>query len=91
MAAGAAAAAAAIIQAIKASGVIVNLDPPEFQKLLLKLSDPLIVTATGGVFRKTTQYLTSYKGIAFYTDSPNPIDLPTGAEVVTARRIWVPG
>ena len=90
MAAGAAA-AAALIQAVKASGVIVSLDPPEFQKLLLTLSDPLIVTATGGVFRKTTQYLTSYKGLAFYTDSPTPIALPPTAEVITARRIWIPG
>jgi hypothetical protein len=44
MAAGAAA-AAAIAQAIKASGVLVRVEPREFSKILNRVKDPLVVTA----------------------------------------------
>ena len=90
MAAGGAA-AAAIIQAIKASGVIVRVRPGEFSKLMNRANDPLIVLAEGGLFSKSYQYLTSYNGIAFFTKSRAPLPLPDGAELVTAGRIWVPG
>ena len=88
---GAAAAAAAIAQAIKASGVLVRLEPEEFAKLLGRMSEPLIVYAQGGIFRTRHQYLVSYKGLAFFTVSRDPLPLPAGTELVTARRIWVPG
>jgi len=89
--AGGAAAAAAIIQASRASGVIVKLDPPEFGKLLERVKDPLIVFAQGGYFSANYQYLVSYKGLAFFTKSDVQLSLPPGAEVVTAERIWIPG
>jgi hypothetical protein len=92
MAAGAAgAAAAAIAEATKASGVLVRLEPEEFAKLLSRVKDPLIVMATGGIFRENFQYLVSHKGLAFFTKSPNRLALPPGAEVVNAGRIWIPG
>jgi hypothetical protein len=90
MAAGGAA-AAAIIQAIKASGVIVRVEPAEFSRLVDRAKDPLIVVAEGGLFSKNYQYLMSYKGLAFFTKSSTALPLPGGAEVVTAGRIWVPG
>jgi hypothetical protein len=90
MAAGGAA-AAGIIQAIKASGVIVRIEPGEFAKLTSRAIDPLIVVAEGGLFSKNYQYLMSYKGIAFFTKSATPLTLPVGTELVTAGRIWVPG
>ncbi len=90
MAAGGAA-AAAIIQAVKASGVVVKLEPGEFSKLLTHVKDPLIVIAEGGLFRKNFQYLVSYKGLAFFTKSADALALPSGAEVVNAGRIWTPG
>lgn len=89
--AGAAAAAAAIAQAIKASGVLVRLEPAEFQKIVGRTADPLVVTTTGGVFSRNYQYLMSYKGLAFFTKSAQPINLPPGAEIVAAGRIWLPG
>ena len=52
MAAGGAAAAAAIANAIKASGVLLRLDPTEFLKIVGRAPDPLVVTATGGLFTK---------------------------------------
>jgi hypothetical protein len=33
----------------------------------------------------------SYKGLAFFTKSANPLALPSGADVVSAGRIWFPG
>ena len=90
MAAGGAA-AAAIGQAIKASGVLIRLNPEEFRKLLARTPDPLVVIAEGGLFSTTYQYLTTYKGLAFFTKSKNQLDLPAGAEIVSAGRIWIPG
>jgi len=90
MAAGGAA-AAAIVQAIKASGVVVQVAPPEFLKLVGRVPEPLIVTATGGVFSKNYQYLMSYKGLAFFTKSSEPLRLPANAEIAAAGSIWVPG
>ena len=88
---GAAAAAAAIAEATKASGVLVKLEPEEFARLLTHVKDPLIVIAEGGFFGKNYQYLVSYKGLAFFTKSGNPLALPSAAEVVIAGRIWIPG
>jgi hypothetical protein len=86
-----AAAAAAIAQATKASGVIVRLEPNEFIQILLRQDAPLVVTAQGGLFATNYQYLTSYKGLAFFTKSATPLPLPSGAEIVVAGKIWIPG
>jgi len=88
--AGGAAAAAAIARAIKASGTIVRLEPREFSRLLNRTDEPLVVQSQGGVFGRNFQYLTSYKGLAFYTKSNEPIYLPGSAEVVQAKKIWIP-
>ena len=88
---GAAAAAAAIAKAIKASGVIVRLDPENFLRVLERQKEPLVVHATGGFMRTNYQYLSSYKGLAFFTKSPTPLSLPGTAEVIVARRLWMPG
>jgi hypothetical protein len=90
-ASGAAAAAAAIAQAIKASGVIVRVEPADFLSILQRQRGPLVVHATGGFFSTNYQYLTSYKGLAFFTKSPDPLDLPSGTELVQAKAIWIPG
>jgi hypothetical protein len=90
MAAGAAAVAAAIANAIKASGVVVRVTPAAFQTILRKLESPLVIYAEGGFFSTNYQYLVSYKGFAFFTKSPAPILLPTGVETIVAKKIWVP-
>lgn len=88
---GAAAAAAAIAQAIKASGAIVRVPPEDFAQIVARGKAPLVVISAGGFFRKDHQYLSSYKGLAFYARSREPIQLPGDAEVVLADKIWVPG
>ncbi len=90
-ASGAAAAAAAIAQATKASGVIVRVEPREFLRILERPEGPLVVHATGGFFSTNNQYLTSYKGLAFFTKSETPINLPQRTELVQAKKIWIPG
>lgn len=83
--------AAAVAQAIKASGVLVRVDPMEFLKIVNRADEPLVVVAEGGVFRTTWRYLTSYRGLAFHTKSTEQLLLPGRAEVVTAEAISIPG
>ncbi len=90
-AASGAAAAAAIANAIKASGAIVRVAPADFRAILERQQEPLVVVAEGGFLTTVYRYLTSYKGLAFYTESRERIELPGRAEVVAAARIWIPG
>jgi hypothetical protein len=90
-AAAGAAAAVAIAEAIKASGVLVRMDPANFVAILARAQTPLVVHAPGSLFAKRHHYLTSYKGLAFLTATGQPLDLPPAAEVIEARRIWTPG
>ena len=87
----AAAAAAAVAQAIKASGAIVQVEPESFLEILGRQEEPLVVHATGGFFTTNYQYLSSYKGLIFYTKSAYPLSLPRGAELMPAKKIWIPG
>lgn len=87
---GAAAAAAALAQAIKASGAIVRMTPEDFAIILSKSEEPLVVTAQGGIFSKNYQYLTSYKGLFFFAKSSKALQLPSDAEVISCKNIWLP-
>lgn len=87
--AAAAAAAAAIAQAVNASGAIVRLEPSHFRTVLERQERPLVVHAKGGFFSKE-KYLTGYKGLAFFTQSREPLRLPADVELVEAGKIWVP-
>jgi hypothetical protein len=89
MAAGAAA-HMAMMNALKASGVVVRMEPGDFMALLDRMEEPLVVVGQGGVFRKHAQYLTTYRGLAFFTKSSQALVLPRRAEIVTVRSISVP-
>ena len=91
MAHGGAAADAAIANAVKAVGVICKVEPQDFVNIVRKVDKPLVVCAEGGFFSKNFQYLTSYKGLAFFTKSPEPIRFASGAEIITAGKILIPG
>ena len=82
--------AAAIAQAVKASGAIVSVNPDDFLYILSKTSRPLVITATGGMFKANYQYLTSYKAFVFHTKSDAPLPLQTDVELIAANRIWMP-
>jgi len=86
----AAAAAGAIAKAIKASGVVVRVRPEDFESLLSRAQGALVVHAQGGLFSTKYMYLLSYKGLAFFTKSGEPIQLPAHVEMIDAARIWAP-
>jgi hypothetical protein len=88
--AAAGAAAAAIANAIRASGVVVRVDSVNFQTIIRRIEKPLVIHAEGGVFSTNYQYLVSYKGFAFYTKSSAPLLLPAGVEMITTKKIWIP-
>ena len=84
------AAHAAAVNALKASGVVIRLEPHAWLALLARMDSPLIVVAPGGVFRKHVRYLTSYRGLAFFTQSDAALMLPSRAEVVQAKSMSIP-
>ena len=67
--------------------------PEEFLGLVQRQQAPLVVYAAVSRWFSgpSHQYLTSYKGLAFYAESPTPLTLPSGCEIVEAASIWVPG
>jgi hypothetical protein len=85
-----AAAYAAIARAIKASGVIVKVENSDFLSLLGRADKPLVVIAEKKWFSLSHKYLFSYKGLAFYTKSAEPLRLPGNIEIISAQRIWIP-
>ena len=89
-AAGGAAVVAATIQAIRASGVIVHVGGEEFLSIVNREPNMLVVHATGGLITTNYQYLTSYRGLAFYTKTSVPLPLPKGLELVQASQIGGP-
>lgn len=87
---GPAAAAAAIANAIKASGAIVRVESADFETILRKSDNPLVVCAQGGFFSTNYQYLMGYRGLIFYCKSATQLTLPMRVEVIQAKRIWIP-
>jgi len=84
-------AAAAMMQAVRAMGVIVKLKPDDFVRIVNRVSEPLIIRAPHGVFSKKHDYLVSYKGFAFYTSTKDDLRLPPTVEVINADSMYVPG
>lgn len=82
--------AAMIAHAIKASGTLVRLEPGDFLTILKRADAPVVVVARGGVFRKHHRYLTSYKGLAFYTQSDQALVLPSRVELIGAKSVGIP-
>ena len=81
---------AAIIRAVKASGVLVRVEPEAFQMIMNKNHEAVVIMSTGGLLNRGIHYLTSYKGFAFYTKTSTELMLPGDAEVISARQIWMP-
>jgi hypothetical protein len=86
----AAAAAAAIADAIKASGAIVRVEAADFETILNRVDNPLVVYAESTFLSTKYHYLTAYKGLIFYTKTASPLMLRPSAEVIRARKIWIP-
>jgi ABC-type transport system substrate-binding protein len=89
-AAGGAAAAAVIAQALKASGAIISVESIDFMTILDKVERPLVVYSESRFISTKYHYLTAYKGLIFYTKSLNPLMLRPSVEVIQAKKIWIP-
>lgn len=87
---GAAAAHAARINAIKASGVLVQVDSQEFSTVLGMAQKPLVVYTEKSFWSRNYKYLTSVKGLAFFTKSPERLNLPGDAEIIKCESIYIP-
>ena len=81
------------VQALRTTGLIVRVEPEEFFRVLHRQQQPpLVVQAVASVwFVPLYQYLTSYRGLAFYALSRTPLALPADCEIVEAGSIWIPG
>ena len=85
-----AAIAAAIANAVKASGAIVRVRPEDFANIFRRVEKPLVIYSKGGLFTTKHQYLISYKGFVFYTKTSEEIVFPKSVEVIVAESIWIP-
>lgn len=90
MSAASAAAAAAVANAVKASGAVVRVKPEDFQKILARQDEPLIVRAEGGFFGPAYKYLTSYRGLAFFCKSSEEMRLPARSQLILAEKMSMP-
>jgi hypothetical protein len=90
MSGAAGAAAAARIQAIKASGAIVRVAPDDFGKLLNQNAHGLVVHATRWLFSTSHVYVMGYQGLVFYTKTSDELHVPSTCQVVQASKIWTP-
>jgi hypothetical protein len=84
------AAHAAMIQAIRASGAIVRVEPRDFDRIVRKTPDALVIRARPATFSKHHQYLTSYRGFVFHTRTREQLQFASSVEIVEAKSIWVP-
>jgi len=82
--------AAAAIQAIKAAGAVVRIEPRDFVRLVERQDAALVVHAEPWLFRPGHRYLCGYKGLCFYAKSPTPLSFPGSTELVHARSFWIP-
>jgi len=85
----------AIINASKVSGAIVRVDARTFRALVQRsdtewIANPVVIASTCGIFSTRYRYLMNFKGFFFFTESPNSLSFPREAEVVNAKKIWIP-
>lgn len=84
-------AAAAIANAIKASGAIVRVENGDFLSIIERAEKPLVVMTQKSFWSPSHKYISSYKGLAFFTKSAEPLRLPNDVELIMAKSISIPG
>lgn len=78
----------AAVNAVAQARAVVNCEPGALLRVLERNKGGLVATTErSGFFNSTYQSLTSYKGIAFFTASKEPLILPAGLEIFTADSI----
>ena len=84
-----AAAAAVMMNALKASGAIIFVEPEDFVNIVNKNRDGVVIYSPAGTFSKY-KYLTAYKGLFFFTKSKEELLISASVEIIRAKKIWVP-
>ena len=82
--------ASLLANALKAQGVVVEVTPEDFQKIINRSEHPLVVHAQTKIIRTKHKYLTTYKGLAFFTKSQEIIRLSGNIEWVEAKKLAIP-
>ena len=77
------------MNASKAMGSIVTVEPAEFLDILGKTEKPLVVHSPSGFMTKN-KYITSYKGLVFFTKTKDQLLIPAAVEIVNAKKISIP-
>ena len=78
------------IQARKAYGSIVRIEPNIFLELLSLQQQPLVVQGSGGFFASHYRYIMSYQGITFFAKSNKKLELPANAKIIETKKVFVP-
>ena len=78
------------IRAIKSFGILVHVTPDNFLKIITNNENLLVIESVGGFFSTKYYYLTSYKGLAFFTKSEKQLTLPSHIEIIKSNKIEIP-
>lgn len=77
------------MNAMRATGPVVQVDSHAFAQLVARNREALIVYAPGGALR-SHKYLMGFKGLFFATKSKSPLDLPRWVDIIAVRRLHLP-
>lgn len=78
------------VQAMRAIGAVVQIAGKDFEALLARIERPVVVVGRAGFFRNRYTFLTSHGGFIFAARSEQMLTIPRGAEVVRAKKVWLP-
>jgi len=83
----------AFAQRPPASGAIVEVATEVFMAIIAREreSRPLVIMAEGVVIKTNYRYLAACRGFIFYTNAADSLMLPGYVDIITVRKIWVPG
>ena len=81
--------AIAAAEALKAIGSIIIVEPNQFISILEKNEKPITVHSPSGFMTKH-KYITSYKGLVFFTKSSTELIIPSFVEIIEAKKILIP-
>lgn len=77
-------------QALKMSGAFIRIDVQDFQNILRKAENLLVIESKTGIFSNSYMYLTSYKGFICYCKSKEQLAVSGSHEKITATHVSLP-
>lgn len=80
------------LQAIKSTGVIVQVSPSTMLEIVAKSDKPLIITSQNKsrLFGTDYLYLSPYRGIYLFVESKEPLEFSEDIELIVASEMWIP-